>query len=361
MKTKIAYVIPTLTLGGAEKQQVNILNSINTSEFDVTLFILKSDLTQLHLIKNSDIDIKIYHIDSYTHISRIISFIKEVTRLKPDIIHSQMYNANIIARLLKLFLPSVKIINHYHGLSKWLTPTKLYLDRATSSLSNRFIVVSKQSYDIRLKREKYPKENTLLMYNSVNLPEPKLSNENNENNASLVIGVASRLIPLKNIQAAIHLVYVLRQKGVEATLHIAGKGSEQETLLHYAQELGIDSHVLFLGFVSEMELFYEKIDLFCITSTIEDLPLTIFESMMYGKTVISTDVGGISEVLQNRECTHLVNDFFNDEELEGVINFILSYNKNLCSKLLRDYAKKQFSNTIYCKQLEELYRNLMKP
>ncbi len=363
LKTKIAYIIPTLTLGGAEKQQVNILNSMDTDAFDITLFILKSDITQLHLITNPHIKVKIYHIDSYMHLIAIVRFVKEVRFYKPDIIHSQMYNANIIARLLKLFLPSTKIINHYHGLSRWLTPTKLYLDRATSFLCDRFIVVSKQSYDLRLTREKYPKDKMLLMYNSVNLPQPHLlqSSHTTKNSKPLVVGVASRLIPLKNIQAAIYMIGVLRKEGIDIILHIAGKGSEKESLIQYSKELHIQDYVIFLGFISKMEQFYASIDLFCITSTIEDLPLTIFEAMMYGKPVISTDVGGISEVLQEQNCTLLLNDFFDPDALQKIKKFITHYDRALCSQTLHNYAQKHFSNERYCQQLQQLYLELSTP
>ncbi len=361
MKIKIAYVIPTLSLGGAEKQQINILNGIDTNRFDVTLYILKNGTELLPLITNADIHVHLCHINSMANSINMLTFIKNIVRLKPDIIHSQMYSANILVRFLKLLLPSTKIINHYHGMSQWLGRVKLYLDKATSSLVERFIVVSNQSYTLRTQREGYSKNKMVLLYNSVNLQLPSSRRNYRQKNTSLTIGMASRLIPLKNIQAAIYMICELRKKGLELSLRIAGDGPQKESLADYAKALGIHEQITFIGFVSDMESFYDSIDIFCITSTTEDLPLTILEAMLFGKPIIASRIGGIPDILQNLECSILIDDFLNPKEITRIEHFINQLELFFCSKELTQYAQHNFSNETYCHNLEELYIKLMTP
>ena len=100
MKIKIAYIIPTLSLGGAEKQQINILNGIDNLKFEIKLYVLKDKTQLLPQLKNNNIKVEVCHINSVKDIVALYRFVKDIKSFNPDIIHSQMYNANILARFL---------------------------------------------------------------------------------------------------------------------------------------------------------------------------------------------------------------------------------------------------------------------
>lgn len=358
MKTKIAYVIPTLSLGGAEKQQINILNGIDTSKYEVVVYILKNKLQLLPQVLNQDIKIEVCNIDSVFSIGRMILFIRKIKTFCPDIIHSQMYNANILIRLFKVFLPRTKIINHFHGMSAWLSKSKLYLDQSTSSLVDKFLVVSDRSAELRITREKYPTEKVLVLYNSVNL-DIKINDVKFDISKQLVIGMASRLISLKNIQASIYMLSELLKKGLNLNLVVAGDGPEKDFLVDYTKELKIDDKVEFLGFVEDMKSFYEKIDIYCISSKTEDLPLSVIEAMMSGKPIISSNVGGIPDVLNGVQYTITIYDFFDEKELDKVYKMLMECNEKICASYLHQIAYNKFDNKAYCNQLDNLYQELL--
>ncbi len=359
MKTKIAYVIPTLSLGGAEKQQVNILNGMIDDRFEIKLFVLKNKTQLLPQLKNEKIDVEICHIESMIDIGAFFRFIKSIKSFNPDIIHAHMYNANILVRFLKIVLPQCKIINHYHGMSQWMSKPKLYLDKATSFLVDKFIVVSQKSFDLRLQREGYPVEKMLLLFNSVDLKPLHETNMKLRDRKQIVIGMASRLIPLKNIAGAIFMTAELMKKGFDPRLVVAGDGPEKENLIKYSEKLGVHDKVEFFGFVEQMEEFYKKIDIYCISSKTEDLPLSIVEAMMAGKPVIASNVGGIPDILKDAACTMLVDDFYDTHEIEKISSFIKSLEYEKCKKELTQYASRNFSNSDYCKKLHNIYMDLM--
>ncbi len=358
MKTKIAYVIPTLSLGGAEKQQVNILNGIDTEKFDVKLYILKNKTQLLPQIRNNKIDVEICHINSPTDIKEIYSFIRSIRSFNPDIIHSQMYNANILVRVLKVFVPGSKIVNHFHGMSQWMSKTKLLIDKMTSFLVDRFIVVSQKSYDLRAEREQYPKDKMMLLYNSVDI-SPSVEKKIDGEDKRRTIGMASRLIPLKNIEGALFMLSTLLKSDLDVDMIIAGDGPEKEKIEKYAVELGIVDRVTFLGFVSKMEQFYQQIDIYCISSFTEDLPLSVVEAMMTGKPVIASNVGGIPDIVNCVPCTHLVNDFFDLQEINEVYGFLKNLKIDECKDNLMDYAMANFDNKAYCMKLADIYIDLL--
>jgi len=358
LKTKIAYIIPTLSLGGAEKQQINILNGINCEDYEVKLFVLKNRTQLLPQLKNSDIELEIFNIESVVNLVELYRFVKSLRSFRPDIIHSHMYNANMLSRFLKLSLPKSRVVNHYHGMSSWISKPKLWLDRATSSLADQFLVVSQKSYDLRLQRERYDSKKMTLLFNSVDI-EPA-TNTPQQKRQTLTIGVASRLIPLKNIEGAIFMISELLKRGYDVELVVAGNGTWLQTLQMYAQKLGVQDRVQFLGFVAQMESFYERIDLYCISSFTEDLPLSIIEAMMCAKPIIASNVGGIPAIVKDLSGAILIDNFFDIDEIERIVEFLDDLKRDEYADELVEYASANFNNDIYCSKLSSIYDRLLK-
>lgn len=350
-KIKIAFIIPTLTLGGAEKQQILIFNSIDRNIFEPRLFVFKNKVELLPQIKYVN-EVKVY--DSKGILSLVFSgIIKDLKDFKPDIIHSQMYNANLFSRFVYCFIPKVKILNHVHGLGRWMGFFTLSIEKATSFLSDRFILVSEKSRELRLKREKYPKNKTVVFLNSVETEKFKEIRPLKGNIINL--GVASRLIKLKRIDKIINFISWCLKNDQKIMLHIAGNGVEEENLKKLVEEKGIEKDVIFYGMIQDMTEFYSKIDVLSIASETEDLPLTVIEALAAGKTVISTPVGNISKTLEGT-CSLLTS--FDKTEFEKIKEFISKLDRSESDNINRNVAEK-FSHDNYMKKLEKLYLDLL--
>ena len=113
-----------------------------------------------------------------------------------------------------------------------------------------------------------------------------------------LIGCSARLEPGKGHFA---LLRILNSLPIYTELVFAGSGSLHTELLDYATKLGIKDRVHFLGNVQNMPLFYSAINVMCLYSQREGLPLSILESMACGKSIVATDVGGIKEVLTSEQ------------------------------------------------------------
>ncbi|UYM14778.1 glycosyltransferase [Endozoicomonas euniceicola] len=107
-----------------------------------------------------------------------------------------------------------------------------------------------------------------------------------------IIGCAARLTPVKSHD--ILLSAFARLPG-HTHLALAGGGELETTLREQAASLGISDRVHFLGVVQNMPLFFQAIDVFCLASQREGLPLSPLEAQSCGRNVVLTDVGGCSE------------------------------------------------------------------
>ena len=112
-----------------------------------------------------------------------------------------------------------------------------------------------------------------------------------------LIGCAARLEVVKGHR---YLLEALSRLHPRFFLALAGDGSLRPQLEAYAEQLGISQRVKFLGALDNMQAFYQAIDLFCLPSLNEGLPLSPLEAQACGVPVIVTDVGGCRDIV----CRH---------------------------------------------------------
>jgi glycosyltransferase involved in cell wall biosynthesis len=109
-----------------------------------------------------------------------------------------------------------------------------------------------------------------------------------------LIGTAGRLELVKGQDLLIEALAGL-PKDVEIV--IAGGGSCRGSLEGQALDLGLGGRVHFLGHIEDTATFYRALDLFCLPSRAEGLPLSLLEAQACGIPAIVTDVGGMREIL----------------------------------------------------------------
>ena len=87
---------------------------------------------------------------------------------------------------------------------------------------------------------------------------------------------------------------------------IAGDGDLRAPLEAQARELGLESRVRFLGWRGDLENVYGATDIFVLTSRNEGTPVALIEAMAAGVASVSTDVGGVRDVVTGPELGSLV-------------------------------------------------------
>src|SRR6185295_15921154 len=78
---------------------------------------------------------------------------------------------------------------------------------------------------------------------------------------------------------------------------VIGDGLLREELERQRQELGLDADVIFVGNRTDPEYFYPALDVVALTSLNEGTPLTLIEAMANARPVVSTNVGGVVDLL----------------------------------------------------------------
>jgi glycosyltransferase involved in cell wall biosynthesis len=118
---------------------------------------------------------------------------------------------------------------------------------------------------------------------------------------SLNLCMVGGLSPYKGHTDAIRALSLLRKKGINATLEIAGAGEHayQAALESLAFDMGVEKCVKFLGYVKEVEEVFSRADIQLICSHCEAFGRVAIESMALGVPVIGSDSGGLPEIIQD--------------------------------------------------------------
>jgi glycosyltransferase involved in cell wall biosynthesis len=111
-----------------------------------------------------------------------------------------------------------------------------------------------------------------------------------------------RLAVVKDLPTLLHAVKIGLQHVPDLRLWIVGDGPVRSDLETLAQELGIEKHVRFWGLQLETAKYYRGADAFVMSSTSEGVPMSLLQSMSIGLPTVTTDVGGMAEVLRLAEC-----------------------------------------------------------
>ena len=156
----------------------------------------------------------------------------------------------------------------------------------------------------------------LQINNGTELTKSQRTNKNS--NEFLIV---SRLVRQKNIDLVLKSLSVVKEKySVDFQLNIVGEGPEYKNIINLIDKLNLKEYVNLVGSKHDEELknFYKTSNYFLQISTYEGMPHSVLEAMNYGLTVIISDFGGNSELIQNNKYGYLVDTF----DVEGIANKI---------------------------------------
>lgn len=134
-----------------------------------------------------------------------------------------------------------------------------------------------------------------------------------QNKSSEVQQAYPRLLVARNLEAlydnatAIRAFHIIRREYSEAQLTIVGDGPERDSLKKLVSELKLGGAVKFTGKLDNAALpaLYQTADISLNPSLIDNMPISVLESLASGVPVVSTDVGGVPYLLENG-CTGLL-------------------------------------------------------
>ncbi len=333
---KIVRIIARLNVGGParhvtwltkelqdeEYQSVLIAGSVPEGEEDMSYFAAQNGVAPIY-IKEMSRELSPKDIVSLWKVYR------QIRREKPDVIHTHTAKAGTIGRaagFLYRWLSfgtligkprRVVLIHTYHGhvfhsyYGSLKTKIFLFIEKALArTATDKIIVISRRQFEeIHEKFGVGKKEQFEIVPLGIDLqpfaaPEEKrhlLRDELGAADDEIIVGFVGRLTEIKNIELLIAAVEKIFSKNIGSlppfACVIIGDGHLRESLEQRAADAGLQETIKFLGNRSDADVFYAGLDIVALTSLNEGTPLSLIEGMANEKAVISTAVGGVSDLL----------------------------------------------------------------
>ncbi len=166
-----------------------------------------------------------------------------------------------------------------------------------------------------------------------------------------------RLVKRVGLDVLLNAFAKVKLRGADICLAIAGKGAQEAALKQQASELGIESHVKFLGYVPDEQLpiAYQAADLTVMPSqSLEGFGLVLLESLACGTPVLCTPVGGMPEVL-SAFCPDLITESSDEMAIAERLGDLLTGKLSLPSRsACREYAASHFDWQIIAPQVRDV-------
>jgi len=201
--------------------------------------------------------------------------------------------------------------------------------------SNKIIAVSDFTRRELLQYYKVKEDKIRVIHNGVDVDKFKPAADklkakaevgfNPEDKAILSVG---RLYARKGLFTLIESMALVTRKFKNAKFIIAGKGlsNEMKKLVSYAAKLGVKDNIVFTGYFPDKKLprLYQAADVFAFSTFYENLPFAVLEALSTGLPVVTTNVGGIPEMIDSGKNGFLVQPF-NAKELSDRVLYFLEH------------------------------------
>jgi glycosyltransferase involved in cell wall biosynthesis len=229
-----------------------------------------------------------------------------VMREDIQILHLHGYGAGTFGRLCALVL-GIPVIIHEHMYDEYMPLYQRLADRALGKFTARGIAVSASVRDFMVRDRSIPENLVEVIYNGA--PMKLFSRAGREESQSwksrlgipqdhLVVGIVGRLNKIKGHTYFLQAAKEVLDEFQPVTFLVVGDGELMEPLKELSRDLGIENRVVFMGYSDSVSSILKEVDVKVISSISEGIPLTLFEAMNAGCPVVSTDVGGIKEILE---------------------------------------------------------------
>ena len=327
--TRVLRIITRLNIGGPSIQAIALSERMRSRGFDTRLLhgrlgAGEGDMQYLltapgiaRQLRSLRRDIAPLH--DAVALAQVLDTLRD---FRPHIVHTHMAKAGAIGRVATAIYnrtagrdARARVVHTYHGhvLEGYFSPAKtrafLSVERTLARVTDRLIAISPRIRkelldDYRIGRpEQYhvvPLGFDLDRLTSIGDADRRAARAALGIPAeAAVVSTAGRLTAIKRYDLFLDTARLVADRHSEALFLVAGDGELRAALEAQTRANGIADRVSFLGWRRDLDTLYAASDVFLLTSRNEGTPVALIESLAAGVPGVSTDVGGVRDVIDS--------------------------------------------------------------
>lgn len=318
-RIRVLRLIARLNIGGPAIHATLLHERLNRARFQSTLvtgteaagegnyLALHGRTADVEIIPGLGREIRPLH-----DLQTLSSLVRLMRRLRPHVVHTHTAKAGAVGRAAAILAGVPVIVHTYHGhvLRGYFSPAKtaVYrtIERGLARRSDRLLAVTARVRDELIALG----VGQASQYRAVPLGfdlAPLLVAERRRGElrtelglgAAPLVGIVARLVPIKAHEVFLAAAAAVHKALPTARFLIVGDGELRASLEQQTAALGLTDAVRFLGWRADIDRLYADIDVVALTSRNEGSPVALIEAMAAAVPVVSTDVGGVADVVRH--------------------------------------------------------------
>lgn len=334
-RVKILRVIARLNVGGPARHTTVLSDALVDHGFETVLVFGScgpDEASMEHLLTGSrarthripELGRSVRPLDD---LKAFVALVGLIWRERPAIVHTHTAKAGTLGRLAAALCNLARrrerralIVHTFHGhvLHGYFSPTistlVRWIERGLAGLTDVIVCISPTQRDDLVHRFRVATNGQAAVVPlGLDLDTLLADVETRENArhrlgispSAFVVAFVGRLVPIKDVPTLLRAMAEVARQVPEALLMVAGDGDQRASIEALAQEIGLTPRVMWLGWRQDLAALYAAADVVALSSRNEGTPVTLIEGMAAGRPVVSTNVGGVADVVTH-EVTGLL-------------------------------------------------------
>lgn len=362
-KIRLLFIFPWFKVGGADKFNLDLISRLDQNKFDIT--IVTTETSEYIWRQKFEKYAEVFDLTSFLHRQDWPAFIHYLMKSRNiDIVmNSNSYFGFYVIPWLKSKFPEVVFTDYLHSENKsWRngeyprdsTAIDGFLDRTYTCTK-----VLRKSMKENMNRSIDNVETVYIGVDEKEFDKNKIKIEDNEDlkqkldyiKGKKVILFLCRISEEKRPIFIIKVLKKLIEKDSNIILLVVGDGPELKEMKETAKKDGVLENIIFFGMQSNVKPFYKIADVSVICSLVEGLTITTYESLAMETPVVTADVGGQKELVDDT-CGRVVkniqtaeNGYFNrDYEEEEIKRYVIAIEEVLKDRKLKENCRSKILN-----------------
>jgi glycosyltransferase involved in cell wall biosynthesis len=311
---RILFLSTSMGMGGADKQLLSAAQELRSRGHEV-LIVSLTELGPMGLeAQNSGLRTKSLEMRrGFPDPRGLLRLIRLVRTWQPDVVHSHMVHANLMARVMRLFVRVPALVSTIHNIYEG-GGLLMAGYRMTNRLVDHMTIISTAAAERFVGDRIVPKELLTVISNSVEPDQFSTVPVGARHSVRESFGLRGEFVWLavgrfetaKDYPNMLRAFTRVHQSHPEAVLLLVGKGSLQAETVALARSLDLGTAVRFVGVRSDVPELMSAADGYVLSSAWEGMPMVLLEAAAGGLPIVATKVGGNHEVVADERSGFLV-------------------------------------------------------
>ncbi len=364
---RLLFVITSLDRGGAQRQVVDLAVRLQRTR---PVAVLSMTAPEFYVDELTAAGVEVHTLRMRPGRPTPAAFLRYgrfLRRWRPDLVHSHMVHANLLARLGRVFAPRVPLVCTVHNVTEGARWREIAY-RLTDRLATRTTAVSEAAARRYVEVGAAPPGRIGYLPNGFDFTTQVLPEDGQRVRDELGVGeeflwvTAGRLHPQKGYDLLLDAFDRVRHDAPSARLAIAGDGPEEQALRARREELQLGAAVTMLGDRPDVPALLAAADGFVLSSRWEGLPVVLLEAAAAQLPIVATDVGGNHEVVIP-QLGGVLTDVSPGEIAAGMLRVMAMppAARAEAGRALREQAQSRYDLPAILERWEEVYAGVRRP